>query len=1306
MSEERGPFRKRKSWTLRRRFDARRPRGMVKAVMDGVAQRIIDSGIAYPPDLPVSGRREEIIRAIKEHQVVVVAGETGSGKTTQLPKMCIEAGLGRRGKIGCTQPRRVAALSISKRVAQELKLSWGREVGCKIRFQDRSSSETILKFMTDGILLAETQGDAELREYEAIIIDEAHERSLNIDFLLGRLKLLLPLRPELKVIITSATIDTEAFSKAFDNAPIIEVSGRLYPVETIYSPLDEHAQDEGDVTYIDAAANSVNAILEEFEPGDILVFMPTEKDIRETRDILEGRHGDRCEIIPLFGRLSSGDQEKVFSPSDRRRIIVSTNIAETSLTIPRVKYVVDSGLARISRYSPKTRTKRLPIEEIAQSSANQRKGRCGRVANGVCIRLYSEEDFDARPQFTQPEIQRANLAEVILRMKAFHLGEIENFPFLNPPLPHAIKAGYQLLFELGALDEKQSLTPEGWDLARLPVDPSIGRMILQGLRESALQEVLVIAAGLSIQDPRERPMDQKEAAELAHKRFQHPHSDFVALLNIWNAYHDQFDAQATQGQTRRFCKSHFLSYMRMREWRDVHSQLMEAVRSVDLLATYTVRLPDNLELTPPPDGKLTEAKYTSIHRAILSGLLGHVARREDRNTYKVSGDREALIFPGSGLHDRRPPNPKRGSGPKEPQENSTQPAWAVAGEIVETSRLFIRTVARVEPQWVFDLGAHLCKFVHSEPRWDPKGTRVLARERVLLNGMELFSRLVDYGKVDLKAATEVFVRSGLVESEVLAVRHPFWELNRKLCQKIQTWQTRSRRHGLMDLDDRLARFYLRRIPPVSSLHDLNRILREEHQGKCEFLQAQESDLIGREELSLDDSAFPESVEVNRHQLPLSYAYAPGAEEDGVTVRIPITLAQNIPQALLEWAIPGWREEKIRHLLKSLPKSLRVALMPIEPKIKEIVAEFQPSGPSFLGSLAQFIERRYRLPVTQAAWAEGDLPAHLRPRFELVAAGDKPVASGRDWGAIKALVTQKEKQVETNAWQEAVDRFTRHHLTQWNFPDPPEFVEIATESGMPLRGYPGIQADNANAVSLTLFRQRSQAEEATRLGMARLAELELSRDFAWLQKDLRALERVKDLHITLGPGDELQETAFNHLRAHLLDHPNTHPPAKAALDTLVLGAKERIRGLAPRFVDQVQAALKLRHELLLRNKSYPAMRAELDALMPKRFLEHVPFARLAHLPRYLKAMQVRADRAALNPVKDQEKQRLVQPYVDRLRALLAAKDLTPDQHRAVREYRWLVEEMKVSIFAQELGTSGPVSPRRLDAFLEEHNLAKG
>lgn len=1273
--------------------------------MEGVAQRIVASGIAYPPDLPVSARREEIIRAIKQHQVVVVAGETGSGKTTQLPKMCLEAGLGRRGRIGCTQPRRVAALSISKRVAQELKLSWGREVGCKIRFQDRSSSETILKFMTDGILLAETQGDSALREYEAIIIDEAHERSLNIDFLLGRLKLLLPERPELKVIITSATIDTEAFSAAFDHAPIIEVSGRLYPVETIYSPLDEHAQEEGEVTYIDAAANSVGAILAEFAPGDILVFMPTEKDIRETRDILEGRHGHQCEIIPLFGRLSSGDQERVFSPSERRRIIVATNIAETSLTIPRVKYVVDSGLARISRYSPKTRTKRLPIEEIAQSSANQRKGRCGRVADGVCIRLYSEEEFNARPLFTQPEIQRSNLAEVILRMKAFHLGEIENFPFLNPPLPHAIKAGHQLLFELGALDEQQNLTPEGWDLARLPVDPSIGRMILQGLRESVLPEVLVIAAGLSIQDPRERPMDQKEAAEAAHKRFQHPQSDFLSLLNIWHAYHDQFDAQATQGQTRRFCKAHFLSYMRMREWRDVHSQLMEAVRSVDLLAAYTVPLPSNLDARATVDGKVPEATYTSIHRSILSGLLGHVAHREDRNTYKVSGGREALVFPGSGLHGRRPPNPKRGQsgGQKESEEKSTQPAWVVAGEIVETSRLFIRTVAKVEPQWIFDLGAHLCKFVHSEPRWDAKGGRVLARERVLLGGMELFSRLVDFGKVDPKGATEVFVRAGLIESESLPIRHPFWEENRRLCQKIQTWQTRSRRHGLLDLEERLARFYLRRIPPVSSLHDLNRVIREEHGGKSDFLLAKETDLIGQEELSLDDDAFPETIEIERHQLPLRYAYAPGAEEDGVTVRVPITLAQNIPQAQLEWAVPGWREEKVRHLLKSLPKALRVALMPIEPKIKEIVLEFRPTGPSFLASLAQFLERRYRVPVTQGAWTDNDMPAHLRPRFELLGAEEKPVASGRDWSKIQKLVQQKERQVETSAWQEAVDRFTKHHLEDWNFPDPPEYLEIPTESGMPLRGYPGIQADAATGVSLTLFRQRSQAEEATRRGLARLAETALSRDFAWLQKDLRALDRVKDLHITLGSGDELQETAFNHLREHVLEHPNTYPPTKAALEGLIQNAKEKLRGLAPRFVDQVQAALRLRHELLLRNKAYASMREELEALMPKRFLEQTPFSRLAHLPRYLKAMQVRADRAALNPPKDREKLAMVQPYIARARALLAAKNLSPDQMRAAREFRWLVEEMKVSIFAQELGTSGPVSPRRLDAFLAEHKL---
>ncbi|MGN6552720.1 MAG: ATP-dependent RNA helicase HrpA, partial [Verrucomicrobiota bacterium] len=657
--------------------------------------------INYPAELPITSRKDDIVAAIRANQVVVIAGETGSGKTTQIPKMCLEAGLGIEAKIGCTQPRRVAALSISRRIAEELAVNWGREVGCKIRFDDRSSERTYIKLMTDGILLAETQGDPLLSEYNALIIDEAHERSLNIDFLLGYLKGLLGKRPDLKLIITSATIDTESFSRAFNDAPIIEVSGRLYPVEVVYAPFDTASEERGDMTYIDAAVRAAEQVLCEPGQGDVLIFMPGERDIRETSDLLEGRFGREAEIIPLFGRLSAGDQQRVFSPATRRKIVIATNIAETSLTIPGIRYVIDSGLARISRYNPRTRTRRLPVEPVSQSSANQRKGRSGRVQDGVCIRLYSEEDFAARPAYQQPEIQRSNLAEVILRMKAFRLGEIETFPFVNPPLPVAIQGGYALLQELGALDANRDLTQLGRDLAHLPIDPTLGRMLLQSQREHATRELLIIAAGLSIQDPRERPLDQKDAAAAAHKRFLDPRSDFLTLLNIWNAVHDQWEQLRTQNARRKFCRAHFLSYLRMREWQDLHAQLHGALEDLGKI-------------------KLNEsnAAYDAIHRAILTGLLGHVAMRKERNLYQAAGNRQVAIFPGSALHDRaekRATSPKP-KGPAKPVATH-QPPWIMAGEMVETSQLFARTVAGIDPLWIVQLAPHLCKITHQNPRW-------------------------------------------------------------------------------------------------------------------------------------------------------------------------------------------------------------------------------------------------------------------------------------------------------------------------------------------------------------------------------------------------------------------------------------------------------------------------------------------------------------------------------------------------------------------------------------------------------------
>ena len=753
--------------------------------------------IRYPDDLPITARREEIVATIQRHQVVILAGETGSGKTTQLPKMCLEALGDSQGTIGCTQPRRVAAMSVSKRVAEELGVPWGREVGCKMRFSDDTSRETRVKFMTDGILLAEIQSDPMLRAYSVLILDEAHERSLNIDFLLGYLVTLLKKRPDLKLIVTSATIDTEAFSQAFGGAPIIEVSGRTYPVEIRYMPL---VTEEDDFGFIDGAVAAVENALIETNDGDVLVFMPTERDIRDTRDLLDGRLGREFEVLALFGRMASAEQQRVFEPGRKRRVVIATNVAETSITIPRIAVVVDTGLARMSRYNPRTRTKRLPVEAVSQSSANQRAGRAGRVREGLCIRLYEQDDFEKRDRFTMPEIQRANLAEVILRMKAFKLGEIETFPFINPPSSAAIRAGYDLLHELGSLSDTHELTPLGRELAKLPLDPTLGRMLLHARTEGVLPEMLVIASGLSIPDPRERPEEKKELANAAHKAFASPDSDFLSLLKIWNAAPDPLER--SRNSLRKFCRTSFLSFTRMQEWRDIWKQL------VDIFGTS-----DRSDKSDPSD---------KIHRSILVAQLGHIAVKEDRNLYKTSGNREVMIFPGSNLYERREKNAK----PKPGQDKAKQPAWIVAGEIVHTSQLFARTVAKVQPDWIAELGAHLCTYKHSEPHWNEKAGRVTCVEKVMLHGLEITRRSIDYLKVDPVAATQLFIRGALVEHQDSAITLRFYAQNNALRQKIETMLTRVRSNRVYAVEERLFRFYNARLKNISSIHDLNRVVKE------------------------------------------------------------------------------------------------------------------------------------------------------------------------------------------------------------------------------------------------------------------------------------------------------------------------------------------------------------------------------------------------------------------------------------------------------------------------------------------------
>jgi ATP-dependent helicase HrpA len=1228
--------------------------------------------IRYPDDLPITARREEIVATIQRHQVVILAGETGSGKTTQLPKMCLEAVPNAPGMIGCTQPRRVAAMSVSKRVAEELGVPWGREVGCKMRFSDDTSRETRVKFMTDGILLAEIQSDPMLRTYSVLILDEAHERSLNIDFLLGYLVGLLKKRTDLKLIVTSATIDTEAFSQAFGGAPIIEVSGRTYPVEVRYMPLVTEGDDFG---FIDGAVAAVENALIETNDGDVLVFMPTERDIRDTRDLLDGRLGHEFEVLALFGRMAAAEQQRVFEPGRKRRVVIATNVAETSITIPRIAVVVDTGLARMSRYNPRTRTKRLPVEAISQSSANQRAGRAGRVREGLCIRLYEQDDFEKRDRFTMPEIQRANLAEVILRMKAFKLGEIEAFPFINPPSSAAIRAGYELLHELGSLNDTHELTSLGHELAKLPLDPTLGRMLLHARTENVLPEMLVIASGLSIPDPRERPEEKKELANAAHKAFAAPDSDFLSLLKIWNAAPDPLER--SRNSLRKFCKSNFLSFTRMQEWRDIWKQL------VDIFGNS-----QRPEKSDPSD---------KIHRSILVAQLGHIAVKEDRNLYKTSGNREVMIFPGSNLYERREKNAK----PKPGQDKAKQPAWIVAGEIVHTSQLFARTVAKVQPDWIAELGAHLCTFKHSEPHWNEKAGRVTCVEKVMLHGLEITRRSIDFLKVDPVAATQLFIRGALVEHQDSAITLRFYAHNNALRQKIETMLTRVRSNRVYAVEERLFRFYNTRLKNISSIHDLNRVVKERCETEPRFLCATEADLAGGEDFEADLQQFPDQVALANSVIPVTYHYQPGQEQDGVTVKVPVQLAGHLTTGQVQWMVPGMREEIAAALLRALPKSIRRNLMPIDPKAREIATEFDPGTGDFLSAMATFISQRYRLRVQASDWAPGSIPAHLQPRIELHDTNKNTVvASSRDLSTLHTEV-EKEARRRTDAWDRLLPKFERFALQSWSFGDLPENILVEQIGHAQVFGYPALVLRDGE-VDVRLFKTKAEAIKTTPAAVRKLAENLLAKDIAWLKKELRTFAPATKLtsashfgalgQLQAAPAaNNIGDQAHEHILAHLLRLTPLFPLTEKRFQQLA----ETFRRDLPTVVHRTRTLHAQIHDqrakLLALPKRYPGLEQDLQRLVPSNLLLQTPHEQLQHLPRFLKAIHVRNERWMNNPSKDADKQQLITDFAT------WPQEVPKANHEA---FRWLFEEYRVQVFAQELGTAQPVSVKRLEALIEE------
>ncbi len=1213
----------------------------------------------FPDDLPIAQRREEIAEAIQKHQVVVVCGDTGSGKSTQLPKICLELGRGTDGLIGHTQPRRIAARAVATRVAEELGQSLGRSVGFKVRFTDHTSPQTLLKLMTDGVLLAETQHDRLLRQYDTIIIDEAHERSLNIDFLLGYLRTILPRRPDLKVIVTSATIDPKRFSDHFRGAPIIEVAGRTYPVEVLYRPRGE--EEDGDP--IEAVLRAVDEAAT-LGRGDMLVFLPGEREIRDVAEELTHHHArgpGGMEILPLYARLSAEEQQRIFRPHSGRRIVLATNVAETSLTVPGIRYVVDSGVARISRYSARSRLQGLPIEPISQASAAQRAGRCGRVGPGVCIRLYSEEDFNGRPAFTDPEILRSNLASVILQMKALRLGDVESFPFIEAPGQRMVRDGYDTLEELDAITEARDLTPIGESLARLPIDPRIGRMILAGEKENAMAEVLVVAAALSVQDPRERPMDQRDAADAAHKKFQADGSDFLTLLNIWKADHEQAD-RVSNNQLRRWRKDHFLSHMRMREWRDIHQQL----RSI---LTEMGHKPNR---QPADEG--------AIHRAILAGLLGSVGKLDEGGEYAGSRGNRFVLFPGSALFGGKP-------------------KWVMAAEIVRTTRVYARTAARIRPEWIEQVGEHLLKKTYTDPRWDERTQRVVANEKATLFGLEIYNgRAADYSAIEPALCRQLFIHHALVEGE-LRSEAPFMRHNRAVAQEAERVQAKARRFDIIADAERRFAFFDQRLPAeVVSGRSFDRWRHnaEKLDRRILFMSLEDLLMPGAEEVTPE--RYPDRVKVGGHALELDYAFRPGEADDGVTVRTPIGAVERLSTALADWIVPGLVKERVIEMLRALPKERRRQLGPAP----DLAAEFLGTNPAqnrpLAETLAEFVSHKVGARIEPTLWSGASIDEPKRPRFVVVDDRGKPVADDRD---VENLRGKASSAIAATLARDTSTPFQRSGLTDWTFDDLPPTVP----TGAGLTAVPAI-TDEGKAAGLGLFPTREAAARAHHRGLRRLFAIKASREIRAAVQHAGALDRMR-LHFK---GNRLEgdlmdmlglltaEIAFLKEGSDLRVRHQFERRYETGFGRIFAAARETAD-----LVDSILTQLQ-RVRLSLDKATTPAwamsildIRDQVGWLTRGPFLLTTPLDRLRSYPRYLRAAELRVEKLRQGKLAGDERARAeVKIQWERALQILTQMAALPEATAPdMPAFRWMVEELRVSLFAQELGVPAPVSSKRLD-----------
>lgn len=1242
--------------------------------------------LAYPPELPVSARHDEILKQLEAHQVVVIAGETGSGKTTQLPKLCLEAGCGRRGLIGHTQPRRLAARNVASRLAEELQVPLGEAVGFQMRFADNTNEHTRIKLMTDGILLAEIQHDPQLLRYDTIIIDEAHERSLNIDFLLGYLRQLIRKRHDLKIVITSATIDVERFAEHFADprtgkpAPIIEVSGRTYPVETRYRPLVRDDAEESDLTLQEGILQAVEEItLIEREkrwftgPRDILIFLPGEREIRETAETLRKAQLRDTEILPLYARLSVSEQQRIFSPSVGRRIVLATNVAETSLTVPGIRYVIDPGLARISRYSPRAKVQRLPVEAISQASAEQRKGRCGRISEGACIRLYSEDDFLLRPAFTEPEIRRTNLAAVILSMLALKLGNIEAFPFIEPPESRAVRDGFRLLHELGAVDIKDRLTPLGRKLARLPIDPRLARMVLAGAEYKALREVLIVVSALAVQDPRERPADQREAADQKHREWADKESDFISWLNLWNGFAAARD-ELSSSALRRWCRSHFLSYMRLREWHDTFRQLRQLTQELKLGEVHPHFEHDD-------EGKLV-IEVDGLHRALLTGLLSNLGLHQENREYLGARNRHFLIHPGSGLAKR-------------------SPKWIMAAEMVETTRLYAREVAGIKPQWIEPAAGMLVKRSYSEPHWEKKRAQVVAFEQVTLFGLPIVTRRkINYGPVEPQESRDIFIRSALVEGE-FRTAGKFFDHNRALIGEVEALEDKARRRDILVDEETLFAFYEERIPAhITNGASFERWRKDVERDAPEALFFDLDALMAREAEEVTDQRYPEQLNVADIQLPLSYHFAPGATDDGVTVSVPAVMLSTLSREVLDWLVPGLRREKGIALMKSLPKTLRRQVVPIPDWVDAALEALTPGQTYMTEALGEFLRRRTGVRLSEDDWHVEQLPPHLIMNIRVLNHDGKVLGEGRD---IDALIARFERQAEEGAAALADSRQPRTGLTAWPSKRIPE-RERREQAGIRVEAYPAL-VDEGDSLGVVLFDHPDKAHEQHRHGVKRAAMQALPEQVRYFTKSMPKLDRCALLFTKVGSKQVLASDIVDalFLRAFAFD------PLPRSADEMAERIETR-RGdlgeLADTLANEVEAALtgylevtkKLKGNVSLQlARAYSDIKAQMARLVHPGFIVESK-EWLTHYPRYMQAALVRLEKLGRDYRRDTVAMQEIHDFETRWEARRQSVKGALDS--VLDEFRWWIEELRVSLFAQQLGTLDTVSVKRLERRWQE------